>query len=265
MSATPTRRVSWLRATAAVTVLSLSLTGCGGDDDAASGEGNQEQSDSAEEPDTTEPDAAGGDGEGAGDQTDGAAAGDEPSAPDSEEPPTDQGWDGTSEPAFLEAAEIPNPYDDPWSVVDTGQGPPREERFCTEGVLPAEGVWHRNFTKDTLGTAYHVVVHTADESAATALMSQLTEAIADCETRNTDQGTVEFEDHGERNIADASRSYATVFTPDAPGGIATDGIGVARDGATVTYVLATGGAELSDFPAGTFDEPLSTALSRIDS
>lgn len=269
MSATRTRRISWPRATAAAAVLALALAGCGGDDDTSADGAPQEQADTPEEPEAPGPDdadaesgLADGDGSAHEDGEDGGDGGDGEDGGD--DAPADQGWDGASEPAFLEAHEIPNPYDNPWSVTGTSQGLPPEERFCTEGVLPAESTWHRSFGKETSGAAYQVVVHAGDPSAAAELMDELTTAIANCpDTQNVGRGTTEFEDHGERDAGDAARSFAKVFTPDAPGGIATDGVGVARSGSTVLYVLASDGSELGDFPPGTFDAPLNTALERI--
>ncbi|WP_369779029.1 hypothetical protein [Streptomyces sp. R33] len=169
-------------------------------------------------------------------------------------------------PGFLGAADLPPHANSPWHAGKVTKGLPEAAPFCLEGVLPANGSWHRRFGTDLDTGAVQISVRTSSDSAAARLTRSLERRVAACAgdwLREHPDGEASSKDYGTLPVEEGAHVYGVhTSVPESEPGVHLFGIG--RDGSTVTVVQWGQMGDLSDAPVPAFKKTTTTAVNRLD-
>ncbi|MEU9252483.1 hypothetical protein AB0D66_11635 [Streptomyces sp. NPDC048270] len=169
-------------------------------------------------------------------------------------------------PGFVNGADLPPHPGSPWYAGQVTQGLPEFAPLCLEGVLPAQGSWHRTFGTEFDTGALQISVRAASASAAAKLAGTLERKVAACAAdwlRATPGGTASWEDYGKLPVEEGAHVYGVhTSIPESEPGVHLYGIG--RDGSTVTVVQWGQMGDLSHAPVADFRKTTTRAVNKLN-
>ncbi|WP_424214327.1 hypothetical protein ACN20G_20900 [Streptomyces sp. BI20] len=168
-------------------------------------------------------------------------------------------------PGFLVGTDLPPHPSSPWYTGEVTAGAPETTPFCLDGVIPANGTWHRQFGTEYDTGATQVSVRTGSEAAAKQLATKLRSKVAACAAdwlRTTPGGTASWQDYGPLKVEEGAHVYGVhTSIPESEPGVHLFGIG--RDGTTVTVVTWGQMGYLTDAPVPAFKKTTTTAVNKL--
>ncbi|MGP3685279.1 hypothetical protein ACTVZO_11300 [Streptomyces sp. IBSNAI002] len=169
-------------------------------------------------------------------------------------------------PGFVNGTDLPPHPTSPWYAGQVTQGLPEFAPFCLDGVLPAQGSWHRTFGTEFDTGAVQVSVRASSAAAAAKLATALERKVAACAAdwlRETPGGTASWEDYGKLPVEEGAHVYGVhTSIPESEPGVHLYGIG--RDGSTVTVVQWGQMGNLSHAPVADFKKTTTRAVNKLN-
>ncbi|WP_405494136.1 hypothetical protein [Streptomyces sp. NBC_00096] len=169
-------------------------------------------------------------------------------------------------PGFLGGTDLPPHPSSSWYAGKVTKGLPEFAPFCLEGVLPASGSWHRDFSTEYDTGAVQVSVRASSATAAATLAASLERKVAACAAdwlRTNPGGTASWQDYGKIRVEEGAHVYGVhTSLPESEPGVHLYGIG--RDGSTVTVVRWGQMGNLSDAPVPAFRKTTTTAVNKLN-
>ncbi|MFZ3496836.1 hypothetical protein ACODT5_27060 [Streptomyces sp. 5.8] len=169
-------------------------------------------------------------------------------------------------PRFLSGTDLPPHPGSAWYAGKVTKGLPEFPPFCADGVLPATGIWYRDFGTEFDTNAVQVSVRTSSSTAAIKLKTALERKVAACAAdwlRATPGGTASWQDYGKLSVEEGAHVYGVhTSMPESEPGVHLFGIG--RDGSTVTFVRWGQMGNLSHAPVPAFKKTTVRAVNKLN-
>lgn len=169
-------------------------------------------------------------------------------------------------PGFLAGTDLPKHPTSAWYAGKVTKGLPEFAPFCADGVLPAGGSWHREFSTEFDTGAVQVSVRTSSSAAAIKLKAALERKVAACAAdwlRATPGGTASWQDYGKLSVEEGAHVYGVhTSMPESEPGVHLYGIG--RDGSTVTLVKWGQMGYLHEAPVPAFKKTTVRAVNKLN-
>lgn len=169
-------------------------------------------------------------------------------------------------PGFVNGTDLPPHPTSPWYSGQVTRGLPEFAPFCLDGVLPAQGSWHRVFGTEFDTGAVQISVRAASATAAVKLAATVERKVAACAAdwlRATPGGTASWEDYGKLPVEEGAHVYGVhTSVPESEPGAHLYGIG--RDGSTVTVVQWSQMGNLSHAPVADFKQTTTKAVNKLN-